>query len=181
MRLWIAVQKQNGWPTSPDQYVDYRAAGLDRLASESGKEVHWTAGRRLSKGRRHRGGHSSSTYAQAALKESTPSKHVFPCNPAGVWNDNCHITLQFDSRRLHRSSSVAGPRRLNVRLVCKRPIGRRYSITSSARASSVAGTVMPSALAVFILMTSWKRVGCSTGKSAGWAPLRILSTYTAAL
>src|SRR5262247_4061876 len=56
-----------------------------------------------------------------------------------------------------------------------------HSITSSARARSVAGTVMPSALAVFILMTSWKRVGCSTGKSAGWAPLRILSTYTAAL
>src|SRR5215472_13492089 len=56
-----------------------------------------------------------------------------------------------------------------------------HSITSSARASSVAGTVMPSALAVFILMTSWKRVGCSTGKSAGWAPLRTLSTYTAAL
>src|SRR6266851_5224425 len=56
-----------------------------------------------------------------------------------------------------------------------------HSITSSASASSVAGTVMPSALAVFILMTSWKRVGCSTGKSAGWAPLRILSTYTAAL
>src|SRR5436190_15245268 len=42
-----------------------------------------------------------------------------------------------------------------------------HSITSSARARSVAGTVMPSALAVFILMTSWKRVGCSTGKSAG--------------
>src|SRR5262245_4238773 len=51
-----------------------------------------------------------------------------------------------------------------------------HSMTSSARARSVAGTVMPSALAVFILMTSWKRVGCSTGKSAGWAALRILST-----
>src|SRR5262245_62026011 len=59
--------------------------------------------------------------------------------------------------------------------------GSSYSITSSARASSVSGTVIPSALAVFILMTSLKRVGCSTGKSAGWAPLRILSTYTAAL
>ena len=42
-----------------------------------------------------------------------------------------------------------------------------HSITSSARASKAAGTVNPSALAVFILMTSWKRVGCSTGKSAG--------------
>src|SRR5262249_15322371 len=61
------------------------------------------------------------------------------------------------------------------------PLWSIYSITSSARASSVGGTVMPSALAVFILMTSWKRVGCSIGKSAGWAPLRILSTYTAAL
>src|SRR5215510_4970031 len=56
-----------------------------------------------------------------------------------------------------------------------------YSISSSARASSAGGTVMPSASAVFILMTSLKRVGCSTGKSAGRAPLRILSTYTAAL
>ena len=42
-----------------------------------------------------------------------------------------------------------------------------HSITSSARANKAAGTVNPSALAVFILMTSWKRVGCSTGKSAG--------------
>src|SRR5205807_1703115 len=56
-----------------------------------------------------------------------------------------------------------------------------YSITSSARASSVGGTSIPSALAVFILMTNSKWVGCSTGRSAGWAPLRILSTYTAAL
>src|SRR6516165_4663203 len=78
-----------------------------------------------------------------------------------------------------------------LRARCERPRRSRakqrderaavHSITSSARARSVAGTVMPSALAVFILMTSWKRVGCSTGKSAGWAPLRILSTYTAAL
>src|SRR6266478_2249553 len=56
-----------------------------------------------------------------------------------------------------------------------------HSITSSTRARKAAGSVKPSALAVFILMTSLKRVGCSTGKSAGWAPLRILSTYTAAL
>jgi hypothetical protein len=42
-----------------------------------------------------------------------------------------------------------------------------YSITSSARARKSAGIVNPSALAVLILMTSWKRVGCSTGKSPG--------------
>jgi hypothetical protein len=49
----------------------------------------------------------------------------------------------------------------------KRTTGHPYSISSSARDSSVGGTLMPSAVAVFILMTSWKRVGCSTGKSAG--------------
>src|SRR3954464_6302211 len=54
-----------------------------------------------------------------------------------------------------------------------------HSITSSARASSVAGTSMPSALAVFKLITSSNLVGCSTGRSAGFAPLKILSTKNA--
>src|SRR5438128_8385674 len=51
-----------------------------------------------------------------------------------------------------------------------------HSITSSARASSVGGTSRPSALAVLRLITSSNVVGCSTGRSAGLAPLRILST-----
>src|SRR5215475_8070223 len=51
-----------------------------------------------------------------------------------------------------------------------------HSITSSARASSVGGTSRPSALAVLRLMISSNLVGYSTGKSAGLAPLRILST-----
>src|SRR5712692_1011358 len=49
-------------------------------------------------------------------------------------------------------------------------------ITSSARSSSVCEIVSPSALAVLRLMTSSNLVGCSTGRSAGLAPLRILST-----
>ena len=53
---------------------------------------------------------------------------------------------------------------------------RFHSITSSARASSVGGTVRPSALAVVRLMTRSNLVGCSTGMSAGFAPRRILST-----
>ena len=51
-----------------------------------------------------------------------------------------------------------------------------YSITSSARASSEAGRSRPSALAVLRLMTSSYLEACSTGRSAGLAPLRILST-----
>jgi hypothetical protein len=49
-------------------------------------------------------------------------------------------------------------------------------ITSSAWKRSVGGSVRPKAWAVFRLMTSSKVVGCSTGRSAGLAPLRILST-----
>src|SRR5262249_44630311 len=55
-----------------------------------------------------------------------------------------------------------------------------HSITSSARASSVAGTSRPSALAVLRLISISNLVGCSTGRSAGFAPLKILSTYSAA-
>src|SRR5260370_29570130 len=51
---------------------------------------------------------------------------------------------------------------------------RPYSITSSARASSLSGTVRPSAFAVLTLMTNSNWVGCSTGISAGFAPRRIL-------
>ena len=49
-----------------------------------------------------------------------------------------------------------------------------YWITSSARSSSNCGIVMPSAFAVFRLITSSNLVGCSTGRSAGLAPFNIL-------
>ena len=51
----------------------------------------------------------------------------------------------------------------------------RYSITSSARAITESGTVMPSALAVLRLMLRWKSVGCSNGRSAGLAPFKMRS------
>ena len=51
-----------------------------------------------------------------------------------------------------------------------------YSITSSARASSVGGTVRPSALAVLRLIASSYLVGACTGRSDGFSPFRIRST-----
>jgi hypothetical protein len=51
-----------------------------------------------------------------------------------------------------------------------------YSISSSALACSVKGTVSPSALAVLRLMISSNLVGCCTGSSAGVSPLRMRST-----
>src|SRR5262245_30560247 len=48
-----------------------------------------------------------------------------------------------------------------------------YSITSSARASSVGGTSRPSAFAVLALMANSNFTVCWTGKPAGFSPLRI--------
>src|SRR5262249_39327271 len=48
-----------------------------------------------------------------------------------------------------------------------------YSITSSARASSVAGTSSASALAVLRLITSSNFVGSRIGRSPGFSPLRM--------
>src|SRR5262249_43474216 len=47
-----------------------------------------------------------------------------------------------------------------------------HSITSSAATRSLSGTVSPSILAVRALMTSSNFVACTTGNSAGLAPLR---------
>jgi hypothetical protein len=55
-----------------------------------------------------------------------------------------------------------------------------HLITLSALASTLGGIVRPISLAVLRLMTSSNFVGCSTGISAGLAPLRILSTIDAA-
>src|SRR5262244_4152476 len=55
-----------------------------------------------------------------------------------------------------------------------------YWMISSTRANNDGGIVNPSALAVLRLMTSSNVVGCSTGRSPGLAPLKILSTYEAA-
>jgi hypothetical protein len=48
-----------------------------------------------------------------------------------------------------------------------------HSITSLACASRLGGTVIPIALAVDRLMTSSNWVGCTTGMSAGFSPLRM--------
>jgi hypothetical protein len=55
-----------------------------------------------------------------------------------------------------------------------------HLITLSARANTFGGIVRPICFAVFRLITSSNFVGCSTGMSAGFAPLRILSIWLAA-
>jgi hypothetical protein len=52
---------------------------------------------------------------------------------------------------------------------------RTHSITSSAVASRLRGMVRPSAFAVLRLIPRSNLAGCSTGRSAGFAPLRMRS------
>ncbi len=73
-----------------------------------------------------------------------------------------------------------------LRACRKRPCGRRgaenrdelatpHSITSSAVASSGAGMLRPIVFAALRLITNSNFVGSSTGRSAGFTPLRTLS------
>src|SRR5262245_57677066 len=57
---------------------------------------------------------------------------------------------------------------------------RRYSTMWSARNANDGGIVRPRVLAVPLLIANSNVVGCSTGRSPGFAPFKILSTYTAA-
>src|SRR5262249_31867746 len=53
-----------------------------------------------------------------------------------------------------------------------------HSITSLTAACSVSGMVRPRAFAVLRLITSSNLVGCKTGRSAGFSPLRMRPAYT---
>src|SRR5262249_61904934 len=70
------------------------------------------------------------------------------------------------ARRQRPRGSHAGDERDEVAPVV-------HSITSSAATSSLSGTVRPSILAVWWLMTSSNLLACTTGRSAGVAPLRM--------
>ena len=70
---------------------------------------------------------------------------------------------------IHQTGQARGFRAKNGPSSCKKD----HSITSSARASSVAGISRPSALAVWRLITSSIFATCCTGRSLGLAPLRI--------
>src|SRR4029079_18421637 len=60
------------------------------------------------------------------------------------------------------------------------PESKTYSITPSARVSRVGGKVSPSDFAVLRLITRSYLIGACTGRSAGFSPFRMRSTYPAA-
>ncbi len=96
-----------------------------------------------------------------------------PCRSPGASQMFSALPLEADMRRTGWDVRVANNGLMH------RSKQHRHSITSSARSSSDFGTSTPSALAVLRFTTSSNLVGCSTGRSPGFAPLKILSTKTA--
>jgi hypothetical protein len=86
------------------------------------------------------------------------------------------ITTEFCAPQRTAVSARTGREQVQQRSAVR----QSHSITSSASASSWSGTASPMAFAAWRLITSSNLVGCSTGNSAGCAPLRIISTYSAA-
>ena len=81
--------------------------------------------------------------------------------------------------RLPPISGMSGGCQIRRDVPCSKA-NRYYSMISPARTSSVGGMIKPRALAALRLMTNSNLVACSIGRSAGLAPLRILSTKVAA-
>ena len=93
-----------------------------------------------------------------------PSVQPSCCRAARNDSDAPHPLALLRARR-ERPGSRAAERRDEVA-----PL---HSITSSASNWIELGTSMPSALAVCMLITNSNLVACKTGRSAGFAPLRI--------
>ena len=100
-----------------------------------------------------------------------------PCVAVGSKMDNSSQTKIHRCPRWSKSGQTFATQWLSA--MCQsRPMHRTkrpfYSITSSAMDSTPAGMVRPSALAVVRLITNSNLVDCSTGRSAGFAPFRML-------
>src|SRR5262245_23519840 len=119
------------------------------------------------------------------LRPAILDRHILALDVAGFTKalPKCgQIACTISKRRAaeepdHRWRSLLRARR-------ERPRGRRtaderdelappHSITSSAATSSLSGTVRPKAFAVLRLIASSNVVGCRTGNSGGFAPLRM--------
>src|SRR5262249_31301596 len=91
------------------------------------------------------------------------SEHILPIGPQHPNHRHAALLRARRERPRHRRAAeqrdeLAAP---------------HHSITSSAVIFMISGTVRPSALAVLRLITSSNLVGCTTGRSAGFAPLRM--------
>src|SRR5262245_19224392 len=116
-------------------------------------------------------------YHQISLGLNSSERFRSSYDPAGI---EIKLNVIVMVRRKHRELTFnvrpLRPRRERPRSGAAEQRDERaplHSITSSAVASSLSGTVRPSILAVEALITSSNLLDCTTGKSAGFAPLRM--------
>ena len=87
------------------------------------------------------------------------------------------------SRSRYKKAVTRGLSRTTILEVCRQAlcsqVAALHLITRSARSRIDCGTVMPRAVAVLRFTTSSNVADWSMGRSPGFAPLRILSTYIA--
>ena len=81
-----------------------------------------------------------------------------------------------EKRPVHASKGLSSQRRIGTIKWLLTPFFNVHLINLFARASTSGAIVTPICLAVLRLITSSNLIGCSTGRSAGLVPLRILST-----
>ena len=118
------------------------------------------------------------------LKVARPSSRAPWSNPHSCARHRRSPSPQFRAlalsgrrpRACGKAVSAGGRKTCTQPDFMRRSKQRRYSITSSARASSVGGTSRSSAFAVLRLSTVSYLVGACTGRSAGFSPLRMRST-----
>src|ERR1700730_12720499 len=110
-----------------------------------------------------------------------PLTYTTQCLSIGTFRSDPEIANPYPLIRLgKRKAKRRGLRPCGCRTADKGDeLASPHSITSSATSRMSRLIVSPTALAAFRLMTSSNVVGRSTGKSAGLAPLSILSTYVA--
>src|SRR5215831_19199228 len=109
-----------------------------------------------------------------------PLPHTTQCLSVGAFRSDPEIAKAYPHTRLGKRATPNGAASGQAAAEKRDELAPLHSITSSARASSIGGTSMPSALAVLRLITRSYLVGAWTGRSAGFSPLRMRSTYPAA-
>jgi len=169
-------QPSRNLPSNGDELTDRRSTGANRELLTLDPRIPWIAVKlpleRNGEGRRDpacRGGSGE------GLKTIPGGVSVLP-DELVIWIR----TGQPARRRLANSASPTCRRQPGSALLDSRAIRSCYSITSSARAKSDGCISMPSALAVFRLITNSNFVGCRIGRSAGFAPFRMRPAYTPA-
>src|SRR2546425_6430991 len=122
----------------------------------------------------------------AGLARSCSTPELFPLAPVSVTQaqSSGHFAIftsagaiwSFRRPSEHIGDSTGAPCVLVLSTPATHSLTRDHWMISSALRSRDCGIVRPIALAVLRLMTSSNFVGCSTGRSPGFEPLRILST-----